>query len=243
MNRHYQTHHENPFPHSCNQCDEKFRRKLQLKKHEILKHTGKYAYTCPRCSKGFLNTFTFSRHLTTHKQENPCPDCTATFTKWSQLVEHRRGVHKNVPRFVCDICDKTFSRKPNIKQHMNSHSTTGASTFRCHYVDCPKFYNVKRNLQSHIRSKHLGKRWICDFCSRELSTLQKLKQHIAAHLDPQRAKQLRKVKSTLSSLVGLDLPTHLEHEIIKGKGTELQIDSLPLPESTQETSGAEFSDF
>lgn len=243
MKRHFQTHHEILLPYKCPQCEEKFRRKLQLKKHEIQKHTGKYPHVCPQCSKGFLNMFTFSRHLTSHKSENKCPDCSLIFSKWSQLVEHRRNVHKNVPRFVCDICDKSFTRKPNIKQHMNSHLTNGENTFRCHYPNCPKFYNVKRNLSSHIRSKHEGKRWICDLCSRQLSTLQKLKQHISAHLDSQRLSRLKMPKSTLSCLVGIDLPVHLERQILEGKGSELEFSSLPQPESTHETSGTEFSDY
>lgn len=205
-------------------------------------HTGSYPHTCQRCGRGFLNTFTFSRHLTTHKSENSCPDCPATFTKWSRLVEHRRSIHKNVPRFVCDICDKNFSRKPNLKQHMSLHVTDVATTFQCHYANCPKFYSLKRNLDSHIRSKHEGKRWICAVCLRALSSKQKLRQHLEAHLDPQRCQRLTELKSTLTRLVGIEVPASVERQILDGKGSELKIDSLAQPDSKYETSGTEFSD-
>jgi general transcription factor IIIA len=115
--------------------------------------------------------------------------------------------------------------------------------FQCHYENCPKFYSVKRNLDSHIRSKHEGKRWTCDYCQRKLSTKQKLLQHITAHLDPNRAKKLLKKKSTLSRLVGVEFSQLLEHKIIDGEGAQISPDLLPLPESAHETSGTELSDF
>lgn len=246
MNRHYQTLHVNRLPHACSECPEKFRRKIQLKKHEVQKHTGEYSHKCPECHKGFLNMFTFTRHLTTHNQEKlkTCADCKFTFTKWSLLVEHRRKTHKTDMRFLCDICDRAFFRKVNIKQHMKAHFQPSADeVFQCHYENCPKFYTAKRNLEAHISSKHEGKRWTCDFCKRELSTKQKLAQHIAAHLDPKRAKKLLKKKSTLSRLVGVELPQPVEYKIIGGEGFQVSSELLPLPESTHETSGAEFSDF
>lgn len=156
-----------------------------------------------------------------------------------------RKFHKNDKRFACDLCDKTFSRKPNIKQHLQAHVSTVA-IFQCHYDNCPKFYNAKRNLVSHIRSKHEGKRWKCDLCDREMSTLQKLQQHVNAHLDPNRSRLLKKTfHSTASKLLGVELHNSIEKKIIHGKGDEVLVDELLLapPESTHETSETEHSDF
>lgn len=243
MNRHYQTHHVVMLPYSCGICSEKFRRKMQLKKHEIKEHTGNYAYTCESCNKGFLNQFTYFRHRTTHKIQNPCPDCDLVFLKWSALVEHRRKVHKGVPRFSCDICGKTFCRKPNLKEHMSLHLLNEENVFQCTYENCSKFYTVKRNLNSHIRSKHEGKRWTCDICKRQLSSFQKLKQHISAHLEG-RAQLLLKKTTAMSKLMGFKLPNDVDQQILEGKGSQVNIESiLPPIESTTETSGAEFSDF
>lgn len=239
MNRHYKTHHVNLFPHKCGQCVEKFRRKLQLKKHEIQVHTKAFPHTCPQCSKGFLNMPSYLKHLAIHRRENECPFCPATFPKWSLLVEHRRSVHRNDISFACDLCDKTFSRKCNIKQHLQIHIKKEAEIFQCHYEDCPKFFTANRNLTAHIKSKHLGTKWMCDHCKRELSSLQKLKQHVQAHLDPSRAKLLLKKRSTTSRVIGLDLPQSLENKIIRGEAAEI---TLPPPESSQE-SATEQSDF
>ena len=252
MNRHFRTFHENPLPQACTQCNERFRRKLQLKKHVILKHSGEYPYRCEHCNKGFLNTFLFSRHFATHKtneKARSCPDCDLTFDKWSSLVEHRRSVHKNVPRFTCDLCSKNFSRKPNIKDHMKIHMAMEQKVFQCHYKNCPKFYNAKRNLMSHIRSKHKGKRWICATCNQEKSTKQKLEQHVLAHLDPDRRKMLNRKQtyksSTTARLIGVQLPQSIQEKLLNNEASDFAIDSLIPMESTHETetSAAEMSDF
>lgn len=97
---------------------------------------------------------------------------------------------------------------------------------------------------SHIRSKHEGKRWVCNFCENELSSKQKLEQHVLAHLDPKKASKLPKKKSTLSKLIGIELPQKDELKIIRGEGAQVKIDFLTPPlESNQDTSATELSDF
>lgn len=248
MNRHYRTHHVELLPQACSQCDERFRRKLQLKKHVILKHSGDYPLKCEHCDKGFLNTFSYSRHLTTHKtvKDRTCPDCNKTFVKWSLLVEHRRQVHMNVPRFTCDVCSKTFFRKPNIKEHMRLH-LSHEKVFQCHYKNCSKFYNQKRNLNSHIRSKHEGKRWFCAICNQRKSTKQKLEQHMLAHLDPVNSKRLNKKQthksSTIAQLIGVKLPQEVQEKLLNDEAGEVVTESFLNLESTHETetSAAELS--
>lgn len=243
MNRHFRTHHIDLLPQKCSQCEEKFRRKIQLRKHEIQKHSKDYPHTCPQCNKGFLNTLTLTRHLSVHNEmsRKKCPDCELMFPKWSLLVEHRRKEHKSDQRFSCDVCHKTFFRKVNIKQHMKLHSKEPREkVFQCLYENCPKFYSEKKNLDAHVRSKHEGKRWTCDLCNRELATKQKIIQHIRAHLDVELSKRLVKKKSTISKLVGIELPQDVEHRIIGGQGSTF---TFGLPELTQETSGTELSDF
>ena len=93
---------------------------------------------------------------------------------------------------------------------------------------------------SHIRSKHEGKKWTCDFCESALSTRQKLQQHISAHLDASRAMNLPKKVSTLSQLIGRNLPQSEELKIIRGETPNIE---LPEMESTHDTSATELSDY
>lgn len=189
-NRHYQAQHGNNYSHTCLDCGESFRRKMQLKRHTIISHTGKFPNVCTHCGKGFLNIKSLNNHRRSHKILE-CSSCSQTFDKWSQLVKHRRDVHRSQkPNFICDHCDKTFCRKPNIKEHMKIHSSSEVA-FVCHYENCSKFYSALRNLNAHIRSKHEGKAgWTCDFCNQQLSSKQRLLQHLKAHLDPSRRAKL-----------------------------------------------------
>ncbi|CRK86527.1 CLUMA_CG000107, isoform A [Clunio marinus] len=216
MNRHFQSHHINLLPYICTQCIEKFRRKQQLRRHEAEKHTGKYPYNCSYCQKGFINTSSLTRHLKTHKQKektHSCSECQTIFSKWSQLVLHRRRFHKE-KHFVCDLCDKYFSRKPHIKEHMKLHSLTSQDVFQCYYENCPKFYTLKRNLTFHIRSKHEGKRWICDYCLQKLSTKQKLILHLEYKIRTGKCvinkRKLFEKKSIVALLTGLDIPSTID---------------------------------
>jgi hypothetical protein len=131
-----------------------------------------------------------------------------------------------------------------MKLHMSSHKV-----FQCRYKNCPKFYNAKRNLTVHIKSKHQGKRWICDLCGEEKSTKQKLEQHLHAHLDPEKRKLLNKKQTYKTSvayhLIGLKLPPNIQEMLLNDEASSVNIDSIvPMPEPLEtETSTAEMSDF
>ena len=49
-----------------------------------------------------------------------CPDCTKNVRK-SGFAKHKSNVHTNANRFVCDICNKGFSTKPNFAAHELVH--------------------------------------------------------------------------------------------------------------------------
>lgn len=195
LSRHKKTSHgdsicELPRVHStsfsCEDCDLKFRQKLQLKKHRIIEHTGQYPLSCSQCQKGFLNTKSLNRHKKIHDFVQ-CSECDEKLPNWSRLVIHRRRYHQPAPIFICDLCNKKFTRRPNLREHMKLHSMS-SEVYQCHYENCAKFYTAKRNLFSHIRSKHEGKRFICDYCNQQKTTKQKLGQHILSHIDPTKNK-------------------------------------------------------
>lgn len=213
MNRHYRITHEKLVPYKCTQCDLRFHRKLLVKKHLKEAHnTGDYSYKCSECDHGFFSIITYTKHLNTHKSKvKTCAECNETFRNWTQLVKHRRVVHSSDKRFQCDCCGKTFSRKPNIKQHMKLHIAV-EEVFECHYENCSKFYNAKRNLMAHIRSKHEGKKLICSICSCIFSTKQKLEQHVTAHKDPTKVKLLKRPR--VAVLLGIQMHENIQNELL-----------------------------
>ncbi|XP_049547038.1 transcription factor IIIA [Anopheles darlingi] len=181
MKRHYQTKHVVGKPHACDQCEERFWRKSQLRVHKF-KHTDQYPHRCEHCKNGFVNLKSMRNHRC-NSNLRPCPDCSKEFKLWSELVAHRRLEHPN--RFRCEHCSKVFHTKRCLKAHARSHVTDDEQEmFECPHDGCPRFYKHERNLYAHVRSKHEGtKKFVCEEegCGRVLSTRQKLEHHLKLH--------------------------------------------------------------
>ncbi|XP_053678537.1 zinc finger protein 91 [Anopheles nili] len=202
MKRHYQTKHVIGKPYACEQCSERFWRKLQLKMHKI-EHTGQYPHRCEHCNQGFVNLRSMRSHRCTQNTLK-CPDCAKEVQRWSELVAHRRLEHPN--QFRCEHCSKQFHTKRSLKMHGQVHLTADQrDVYECPYEGCPRFYEHERNLIAHVRSKHEGRKqeeFKCPLadCGRVLASKQKLEQHRKLHLSvskaARRTKQLDKLPSS-----------------------------------------------
>mmetsp|Transcript_33852 Transcript_33852/g.83012 ORF Transcript_33852/g.83012 Transcript_33852/m.83012 type:complete len:200 (+) Transcript_33852:381-980(+) len=51
-------------------------------------------------------------------------------------------------RYKCDECDKTFSKKYNLRAHYRLHS--GETPFKCNHPGCDKSFKWKSSLKSHL---------------------------------------------------------------------------------------------
>lgn len=230
-------------------------RKDQLKRH-MFSHTGQYPHNCEQCKKGFANLKNYNKHLITHKLESQkihkCPDCPEEFEKWSTMVAHRRIIH--TLKFICVVCQGKFHSKTNLKVHEKIHSES-REIFECDRENCPKYYYDKKNLQSHIKSKHEGKKFNCEIegCDRQLSTKQKLILHHKMHKDSSsikkpneenhkrpkkpRAKRFdagHQKHSTISKLLGVNLEPNIDEMLKESRGRNIQVDISMIESSAQE---------
>lgn len=57
-------------------------------------------------------------------------------------------------RYVCQTCNKAFSRPSSLKIH--SHSHTGEKPFKCPHPGCGKAFSVRSNMKRHERGCHGG---------------------------------------------------------------------------------------
>jgi len=71
----------------------------------------------------------------------------------------------------CQKCEKSFKQKQWLKQHLLTHESV-RNALVCTYEDCGREYLDQRNLNAHVRSYHLGKKFTCEQedCNRTFAT-------------------------------------------------------------------------
>lgn len=225
----------------CEICMEKFCRKILLKNHLFAVHTGNYRYNCEKCGKGYLLESRLKRHEKVSHKIHTCEVCAVAFEKWSLLLAHKQSEHKNV-ELKCSICNKMFNSRRGLREHRNTHvNIDERNAIPCTFDGCEKIFFRRNNMLAHFKLKHENRTFICSFenCNLELSTKQKLDQHIRViHLGEMGQKkgktksksEIAKRKdagvqkiSTASKLFQVILPPEIERAIISGRGKDIQI--------------------
>ncbi|XP_055371235.1 zinc finger protein 85 [Condylostylus longicornis] len=182
VERHVTSTHQNSKTYTCKSCGKSFSRKLTMRRHEIMQHNGEYPYRCNVCNKGYIQETHLKKHKCLQKEAlYKCERCNNAFTKWSLLIEHSKSEHERA--IMCSCCGREFHRKIDLQNHENSVKKKQESEntkIECPYEGCDRIYNFRKNLNHHIKVKHLCKKYKCPIeeCGKELATKQKLNLHI-----------------------------------------------------------------
>lgn len=170
LERHMKRVHEGP-QFSCLLCSSKFRRKRELKLHEVV-HTNVLPYPCAfdGCCKSFLTANHLTRHEKTH-DGHVCPveGCEAKFETWSLLRKHKSVKHRKL--HACSHCQKSFVRKASLDAHVETHAEE-RECVQC--VDCDAILVCEKSFKNHsLRCPAKKERLICDFVGCEKVFLSK----------------------------------------------------------------------
>ncbi|XP_067636571.1 zinc finger protein 660-like [Eurosta solidaginis] len=166
--------------HSCEFCDKTFEGPFMLKSHIQSVHTKARPYRCPKCDKSYTTPSGLKEHRYRSRNDKvyKCPYCPLKFCFSSDVVKHKKNVHKEMKPHVCDICGASFSLKYLLKIHQAIH--TGVKPYKCDH--CEKCFYRRGQQRIHMRNHTGEKPYKCKYCRRDYARLSDLVYHLRTHL-------------------------------------------------------------
>lgn len=171
-------------------CNQTFRKHQTLQRHIRSEHLELAPYPCTyidpitgeTCNAGFDGAVGLRKHeeRVHGAAQFFCPQCTVSgvfaldgtpihlgFTTDTKLQSHIKKEHAN-----CPFCDLKCSSQRELQNHIDSQHSGKTleerKTIYCTYLGCDKSFTKPGNLKIHIRTAHMGERYIC--CTFDLSS-------------------------------------------------------------------------
>jgi len=120
-------------------------------------------------------------HLLVVAAERPkCSECNKTFSKKGNLKTHMKK-HKGIT-FACTHpgCKQTYAQENSLTRHMKEHEST---TFACTHSGCSSAFTNTYHLTRHVNSLHEGITFACTHpgCSSVFTDNSNLARHMKKH--------------------------------------------------------------
>lgn len=171
----------------CSDCGESFMDKKEYLKHVKLVHRKKNAKkacnaakSCPICGINLYNSQALRNHISRIHEEKEmkfkCELCDKSYFSKSELKQHG-AVHCKDKNFTCEECGKNFAAKHHLVRHSKTHF--GLKPFECDI--CHKQLADKTGFIAHVRN-HRGERpFACTFCDKTYTIRRHLTTHLKIH--------------------------------------------------------------
>lgn len=140
-------------------------------------------YVCDICGADFRKRNVFNDHMDDHTSEGKdgeyrCGVCEGEFNNSRQLRLHKKTHSMCVKIWSCKECNKNYSSKNLLDEHMNMH--TGDRPYKCPH--CTKDFASKYTLTAHMKTHYERKRpYECKECNKSFFSNQNLTQHERTH--------------------------------------------------------------
>ena len=106
----------------------------------------------------------------------PCTECEKTFSQKHHLKQHLE-IHNGKRPYSCDVCMKAFIHGYDLKRHMRIH--TGEKPYSCDV--CNMEFAQNSRLKQHKKT-HTGESlWKCEICEKNFIQSCELKMHLRIH--------------------------------------------------------------
>nr|XP_054768854.1 zinc finger protein 595-like isoform X2 [Lytechinus pictus] len=127
---HLRIKHAKELPYECHVCEERFPTEAVLKDHAQTNHQSgdkDYRFKCGACGARFRLKLDLHAHMLSHNEYElfPCHLCQRTFSEREELSEHLcEHMKARNKRVRCPLCGKLFNRARNLAIHLGTHSAT-----------------------------------------------------------------------------------------------------------------------
>lgn len=107
-----------------------------------------------------------------------CDKCDRSFSRAANLRRHQL-VHTGEQPYACDQCDRRFKQLGGLRSHQLTH--TGERPYACDHGDCDQTFSRAANLRRHMLT-HTGERpYACELCDKRFSQSSALRTHQMTH--------------------------------------------------------------
>lgn len=186
---------------NCDVCGKVFRDQHLLRVHKRQIHGPYQPSMCTECGKVLRNRSRLLVHMLTHNPVKPsCEHCQKTFSSKKTIIEHMKVVHKQGAVHICEQCGRQFRN---------------TSAGRKHSQNCTN--NTNRRAASGNRQKYwANSAAACRFCSKSYTTLIALKDHYIKQHEPSELVLLcMKCNVLLKSYEALAVHNQIAHEQLR----------------------------
>ena len=168
-------------PFDCKQCSE-----------DLLEHQSYHLVFHTRCRFCRYDLRPFEqRSIVTFKEykdcmevvdfsdERTCEYCLVKSKSEMERIKHEEIMHKNLSKFKCKQCDKTYSNNTSLKYHMTTKHERNEEekSFMCEL--CNSDFTSETSLSRHVETMHQQPAAInCETCGEVFSREDNLKRHM-----------------------------------------------------------------
>ncbi|XP_041470878.1 zinc finger protein 431-like [Lytechinus variegatus] len=179
----------------CKKCNQKYKTRASLAKHEMDAHS----YQCRFCSERFLKKGHCLKHEQTHQAFKPPKTSAKKVAPPAKAKESPPKVHQpsepspDEPKdmlgkgthyylqqrpFKCRFCPKRYVLRKKVSEHEREHHT-GDAAYKCSY--CPKLFISEAKMLVHINSHEQNRIYRCKLCPRTFASESALNNHQDEH--------------------------------------------------------------
>ncbi|CAJ1082827.1 gastrula zinc finger protein XlCGF57.1-like [Xyrichtys novacula] len=164
-------------PFGCSARGTRWHNKKHLSGHMVC-HT-KAGFSCSVCNKSFPWRGELVSHMRIHTEEKPNVSAgfDSRFSGIPNLILHPES-QTDEKRFTCPVCEKSFSHRTHLLDHMKIHAGE-----KCSCSVCGKRlfkYSLVRHMKSHTREP-IQKPYSCAECGKRFEQRQSLGLHMRIH--------------------------------------------------------------